>query len=81
VLALLRDLRAAVDSGDTAGLAERASRLEESLDAHWALLSYVIEAISEDNPSAAFSEEKPRSASSAQVIDEDLDPKSAFRLD
>jgi hypothetical protein len=50
VLALLHELRAAVDAGDAAVLAAQASTLEKSLDAHLELVAYVLESLSDDEP-------------------------------
>jgi hypothetical protein len=50
VLALLCELRAAVDAGDTASLVARATTLEQSLDAHLELVAYVLESLSDDDP-------------------------------
>jgi hypothetical protein len=50
MLAMLRDLRTAAEATDANALVSRASRLEESLDAHLAFVSYVLEALSDDDP-------------------------------
>ena len=59
VLGLLKELRASVDVGDMAGLALRANRLQQSLDAHLALVSYVLESLSDDG---TWDDEPPPSA-------------------
>ena len=59
VLGLLKELRASVDVGDMAGLALRANRLQQSLDAHLALVSYVLESLSDDG---TWDDEVPPSA-------------------
>ncbi len=59
VLALVHDLRALVDVGDTAELAQRALRLEESLDAHFALVTYVLESLADDDPGEDLPPELP----------------------
>ena len=49
VQGMIRELRDAVESGETLGLVSRATHLEESLVSHLALVSYVLEAMSEDD--------------------------------
>lgn len=67
VLALLHDLRVAAEAGDTDGLVERAAHLEASLDAHLALVSYVLEAISDDEPLDPGSDESDSGLNSPGV--------------
>jgi hypothetical protein len=56
VLNLLYDLRAAAEAGDRVELAQRATRLQQSLDAHLALVAYVLESLADDD---AWDEDLP----------------------
>ena len=52
VLALLKELLTAARRGDPDELAKRATKLEQSLGVHLELVTYVLDSISDDDPTS-----------------------------